>query len=34
MLGFLRRVPPDAERLAVVGDRALLDHWLAHTAFG
>ncbi|MEO3801641.1 maleylpyruvate isomerase family mycothiol-dependent enzyme [Nonomuraea sp. B1E8] len=29
MLVFTRRVPPRD----VTGDRALLDHWLAHTAF-
>ncbi|WP_220447864.1 maleylpyruvate isomerase family mycothiol-dependent enzyme [Nonomuraea diastatica] len=29
MLVFTRRVPPRN----VTGDRALLDHWLAHTAF-
>ena len=33
MLAFLRRLPLDAEGLEVLGDRALLDHWLAHTAF-
>ncbi|WP_225858733.1 maleylpyruvate isomerase family mycothiol-dependent enzyme [Streptomyces albicerus] len=33
MLVISRRVPPDDDRVTVTGDRALLDHWLAHTAF-
>lgn len=32
MLVVARRVPPDDDRVTVTGDRALLDHWLAHTA--
>jgi uncharacterized protein (TIGR03083 family) len=30
MLVFSHRVPPDDDRVTVSGDRALLDHWLAH----
>ncbi|MFJ2779534.1 MULTISPECIES: maleylpyruvate isomerase family mycothiol-dependent enzyme [unclassified Kitasatospora] len=33
MLVFSRRVPPLDGRVTVTGDRALLDHWLAHAAF-
>ena len=33
MLVFSRRVAPDSAGLAITGERALLDHWLAHTAF-
>ncbi|WP_371516091.1 hypothetical protein [Kitasatospora sp. NBC_01300] len=33
MLVVSRRVPPQDDRVTVTGDRALLDHWLAHTAF-
>lgn len=33
MLAFMRRLPLDSERLEVVGDRALLEHWLANTSF-
>ncbi|MFD4942757.1 maleylpyruvate isomerase family mycothiol-dependent enzyme [Streptomyces sp. NPDC058239] len=32
MLVFSHRVPPEDDRVTVTGDRALLDHWLAHTA--
>ncbi|AEW93780.1 MULTISPECIES: maleylpyruvate isomerase family mycothiol-dependent enzyme [Streptomycetaceae] len=32
-LAFHRRLPLDHERLEIIGDRALLDHWLEHTAF-
>ncbi|MFF2043613.1 maleylpyruvate isomerase family mycothiol-dependent enzyme [Kitasatospora sp. NPDC058170] len=32
VLVFSRRVPPQDGRVTVTGDRALLDHWLAHTA--
>ncbi|MFE7045564.1 hypothetical protein ACFU9X_41000 [Streptomyces atratus] len=32
MLVFSRRVPPQDDWVTVTGDRALLDHWLAHTA--
>ncbi|MER8071713.1 maleylpyruvate isomerase family mycothiol-dependent enzyme [Streptomyces sp. NPDC094034] len=32
MLVFSQRVPPEDDRVTVTGDRALLDHWLAHTA--
>lgn len=32
MLVFSHRVPPEDDRVTVRGDRALLDHWLAHTA--
>ncbi|MGW1106568.1 maleylpyruvate isomerase family mycothiol-dependent enzyme [Streptomyces sp. NPDC002540] len=31
MLVFSHRVPPEDDRVTVTGDRALLDHWLAHT---
>ncbi|WP_433334333.1 maleylpyruvate isomerase family mycothiol-dependent enzyme [Spirillospora sp. CA-294931] len=30
---FSRRLPPDDPAVKVTGERALLDHWLAHTAF-
>ncbi|GAA5111805.1 maleylpyruvate isomerase family mycothiol-dependent enzyme [Pseudonocardia adelaidensis] len=33
LLVFSRRITPDDPRLAISGDRALLDHWWAHTAF-
>ncbi|MFG3055934.1 maleylpyruvate isomerase family mycothiol-dependent enzyme [Kitasatospora sp. NPDC048239] len=33
MLLLSRRLPPDNDRVAVTGDRPLLDHWLTHTAF-
>jgi uncharacterized protein (TIGR03083 family) len=33
LLAFQRRLPLDSDRLDVLGDRALLDHWLARTAF-
>lgn len=33
LLALYRRVPPDDPGLDVLGDRGLLDHWLAHTAF-
>jgi predicted lipid carrier protein YhbT len=33
LLVFARRITPDDTRLAITGDRALLDHWWAHTAF-
>ena len=33
LLALYRRVPPDDPGLDVLGNRALLDHWLAHTAF-
>ncbi|MFJ9031099.1 maleylpyruvate isomerase family mycothiol-dependent enzyme [Streptomyces sp. NPDC102274] len=32
MLVCSHRVPPEDDRVAVTGDRALLAHWLAHTA--
>lgn len=32
MLAFARRLPVDDPRLTVTGDRALLHHWLDHTA--
>ncbi|MFI1015886.1 hypothetical protein [Streptomyces sp. NPDC020965] len=32
MLVVSRRVPPNGSQVTVTGDRALLDHWLAHTA--
>lgn len=32
MLVVSHRVPPEDDRVTVRGDRALLDHWLAHTA--
>lgn len=34
MLALMRRLPLGSERLEVLGDRALLDHWLARTSFG
>jgi uncharacterized protein (TIGR03083 family) len=33
LLVFSRRTTPDDDRLTITGDRALLDHWWAHTAF-
>ena len=33
LLVFSRRTTPDDSRLTITGDRALLDHWWAHTAF-
>ncbi len=33
LLVFARRLPPDDARVTVTGDAALLQHWLAHTAF-
>jgi uncharacterized protein (TIGR03083 family) len=33
LLVFSRRIAPDDRRLTITGDRALLDHWWAHTAF-
>jgi uncharacterized protein (TIGR03083 family) len=33
LLVFSRRTTPDDDRLRITGDRALLDHWWAHTAF-
>lgn len=33
LLALYRRIPPDDPGLDVLGDRGLLDHWLAHTAF-
>ncbi|MHA6617257.1 maleylpyruvate isomerase family mycothiol-dependent enzyme [Pseudonocardia sp. DLS-67] len=33
LLVFSRRITPDDPRLAITGDRALLQHWWAHTAF-
>jgi uncharacterized protein (TIGR03083 family) len=33
LLVFSRRIAPDDHRLTITGDRALLDHWWAHTAF-
>lgn len=33
LLALLGRVPLDDARLDVLGDRALLDHWAAHTPF-
>lgn len=32
LLIVTRRLPPDDPQVAIGGDRALLDHWLAHTA--
>ncbi|MFE6052900.1 maleylpyruvate isomerase family mycothiol-dependent enzyme [Kitasatospora sp. NPDC056446] len=32
MLVVSRRLPPQDRRVSVTGDRALLDHWLTHTA--
>jgi len=34
VLALMRRLPLDSERLEILGDRALLDHWLARTSFG
>ena len=33
LLAFYRRLPLDSERVQVLGDRELLDHWLARTGF-
>ncbi|MED7947625.1 maleylpyruvate isomerase family mycothiol-dependent enzyme [Streptomyces sp. BE303] len=33
MLLIARRITPQDGRVTVTGDRALLDHWLAHSAF-
>ncbi|MBA9007562.1 maleylpyruvate isomerase family mycothiol-dependent enzyme [Thermomonospora cellulosilytica] len=33
VLVFTRRLPPDRARTEITGDTALLDHWLARTAF-
>jgi uncharacterized protein (TIGR03083 family) len=33
LLVFSRRIAPGDRRLTITGDRALLDHWWAHTAF-
>jgi uncharacterized protein (TIGR03083 family) len=33
LLLFSRRVAPDDAQVTITGDRALLDHWRAHTAF-
>jgi uncharacterized protein (TIGR03083 family) len=33
LLVLLRRKPLDDPRVEVLGDRAVADHWLAHTAF-
>jgi uncharacterized protein (TIGR03083 family) len=33
LLMFSRRIAPHDTRLAITGDRALVDHWWAHTAF-
>jgi uncharacterized protein (TIGR03083 family) len=33
LLVFSRRITPGDTRIAITGDRALLDHWRAHTAF-
>jgi uncharacterized protein (TIGR03083 family) len=33
LLVFSRRIAPDDTRLTITGDRALVDHWWAHTAF-
>ncbi|MFI0352534.1 maleylpyruvate isomerase family mycothiol-dependent enzyme [Actinomadura sp. 9N407] len=33
VLVFSRRLPADGSRVTVTGERALLDHWLARTAF-
>jgi uncharacterized protein (TIGR03083 family) len=33
LLVFSRRITPDDPRLTITGDRALVDHWWAHTAF-
>lgn len=33
LLVFSRRIAPDDGRLTVTGDRAVLDHWWARTAF-
>jgi uncharacterized protein (TIGR03083 family) len=33
LLVFARRLAPDDGRITISGDRPLVDHWLAHTAF-
>jgi hypothetical protein len=33
LLVLLRRLPPDDPAVQVLGDRALLDRWLAGTPF-
>jgi len=33
LLVLLRRLPPDDPAVQVLGDRALLDNWLADTPF-
>ncbi|OZM81993.1 maleylpyruvate isomerase family mycothiol-dependent enzyme [Pseudonocardia sp. MH-G8] len=33
LLVFSRRTDPDDDRLTITGDRALVDHWWAHTTF-
>jgi uncharacterized protein (TIGR03083 family) len=33
MLLIMRRIPADDSRVQIVGDRALLEHWLEHTSF-
>jgi uncharacterized protein (TIGR03083 family) len=33
LLVFSRRIRPDSTRVTISGDRALVDHWWAHTAF-
>jgi uncharacterized protein (TIGR03083 family) len=33
LLLFSRRIAPHDARVAITGERALLDHWWAHTAF-
>ncbi|MEV4739756.1 maleylpyruvate isomerase family mycothiol-dependent enzyme [Streptomyces sp. NPDC049555] len=30
---FYRRLPADTDRVEIIGDRAVLDHWLERTAF-
>jgi len=34
LLVLLRRLPPDDPAVQVLGDRSLLDGWLAGTPFG
>ncbi len=34
VLALMRRLPLDSDRLEVLGERPLLDHWLARTSFG
>jgi uncharacterized protein (TIGR03083 family) len=33
LLALQRRLPLDSEQLEVIGDRAILEHWLEHTRF-